>query len=99
MEPPSSSLTARASSNTCSWVGLLLALGVKQQRGDVVEGEGGHHEHRRDPERELNEAAGNRARASCAIGALPFGLPVDEVIAVSEQASRPGDEDRLLVAR
>src|SRR5579883_1960062 len=48
---------------------LLLVSGAKQQRGDVVEGEGGDHEHGRHPESDLNDAAGDRARAGRAVGA------------------------------
>src|SRR6266545_3408159 len=76
--------------------GLLLVSRAKQQWGDVVEGEGRHDDHRRDPERELNDAAGNRTCAGGVVGTGALRLPVDEVEAVAEQACRPGDEERLI---
>ena len=73
-----------------------MVSGGKQQRGDVVECEGGRDEHRRKPERDLDNAAGDRARAGSILGAGPPRLPVDEIEAVAENARRPGDEERLV---
>lgn|SRR5579871_4021070 len=75
---------------------LLSVSGAKQQRGDVVEGEGGDHEHGRHPESDLNDAAGDRARAGRAVGAGSPGLPVDEVEAVTEDTDCPRYEEWLV---
>ena len=64
----------------------------QQQRGDVIEREGGCNEHRRDPECGPDEAAGDERCAGGTVGAGSPRLPVDEVEAVSEDASGCSDE-------
>jgi hypothetical protein len=73
-----------------------LVSGEQQQRGDIVKGKGGDHEHSRDPERELDETAGDGARARGASGAGAPRLPVYEVETVSEESRRSSDEERLV---
>src|SRR6266851_5564346 len=74
----------------------FLGSGAKQHRGGVVEGERGDHERGRDPEREPDKAVGDRARAGGVLSAGSARLPIDEVKAVTENARRGGDEERLV---
>src|SRR5260370_30239357 len=71
-------------------------LGAEQQRGDVVECKGCDYERRRKPQCELHEAAADRAGAGSAVGAGLPRLPVHQVEAVAENASRARHEQRLV---
>src|SRR5690606_36404238 len=68
----------------------------QQQRGDVIEREGGCNEHRRDPECGPDEAAEDAARAGRTADAGHWRLPVDEVEAVTETASGCSAESRFI---
>src|SRR5690606_5049271 len=74
------------------FMGVPSTSNGQQQRGDVIEREGGCNEHRRDPECGPDEAAGDERCAGGTVGAGSPRLPVDEVEAVSEDASGCSDE-------